>query len=365
MTAILFIPVFFFPISDAFGTAKLVYLTVFAVVAGYRLWRMDGVRIPYPIPLLAYLIGVAASSVNVVNWYQFILTTGTDLAGITIMVYMANADLDPKRLMRAIALVALIFSGFAAALALIPIPLYAGRPEWAWESTMGNTGFAGGMIAAMIPVVGWLAWKENRPWMWLTLALMVIHLDFTRSRTSYVSLALVGVIALVIGVARRRVRPIRVILAALGLLTLATIVISFLFATQAHRLGSSQVRLMYWQGTSAIIADNPVLGAGRGQFQVVALPYMSAAGDPGLYFVDHAHNDYLELLAETGPLGLLGMLGVMGMVMWRSLKDPPWRFALGCAYLTLIFNALTFFPLHTVAQAAYFWAYAGLIARDA
>ena len=280
----------------------------------------------------------------------------------SVFLSAANIRVTGRQVAQVISGVALTFSGFAFLLWMSEIPLYPGRPEWYWESTMGNTGFAAGMIAAMLPVVAWLTWTERRTWLWLTLALMVVHLDMTVSRTPYLSLIAVSGLALVWGLFRRRGRRLTIGLLIVGWLLLSSLIGFSLLSI--HRPDSLQTRVIYWQGIGAIIADHPVLGVGRGQFQVVALPYMSAAGDPGLFFVDHAHNDYLEILSETGPLGLLGLLGVMGMALWRSLTGPPWRLAVGWAYLTLAFNALTFFPLHTVAQAVYFWAYAGLAARE-
>ena len=361
---ILFIVVFFYPIHDAFGIAKLAYLAVLAAIAAFRLWRMEKVRVPYAVPLLLYLLAVLFSAKNVVYWYSYILAVGGDLAAITVMVYLANAKIIPKDLMRAIARIAFVFSGFAVFLYFGPT-LYSGKPDWAWESTMGNTGFAAGMLAALIPVVVWLAWTEKKTWwIWLTLALQVIHLDMTISRTPWVSLVGVSFIALVGGAIRYPANRLKIASAAIVLSLLVILLSAAFMDIHSQKPYSIGVRVTYWKGTWQMIKDHPVFGIGRGQTQVLALPYMAKAGDSGLFFVDHIHNDYLEILGELGPLGLAGLLGIIAMTLLKSIEAPEWRWAIGLAYMTLLINALTFFPLHTVAQATYFWGYAGLIARQ-
>ena len=361
---ILFIPVFFYPIHDAFGIAKLAYLAVLTAIAAYRLWRMKEVKIPYAVPLLLYLLAVALSAKNVIYWYQYILAVGMDLTGITVMIYMANAKIVPKHLMIAVARIALVFSAFAIFLYVGPT-IYPGKPDWAWESTMGNTGFAAGMLAALIPIVVWLAWTDGKVWLWLTLALQTVHLDMTIARTPWVSLVAVSFVALIAAAIKYPAKRWRLVSAGLGLGIVIILLSAAFMDIQSQKPQSIGVRLIYWAGTWEIIKEHPVFGAGRGQMQVVALPYMAKAGDSGLFFVDHIHNDYFEIWAETGPLGLAALLAMIGMALYKSLEPPKWRWVVGLAYLTLLINALTFFPLHTVAQATYFWAYAGLIARQA
>ena len=70
---ILLTPLFFFPIRDGFGTAKVAYMAILATAAAYRLWRMDGVRISHLWALAAFLGGVMLGMKNVINWYEYLL----------------------------------------------------------------------------------------------------------------------------------------------------------------------------------------------------------------------------------------------------------------------------------------------------
>lgn len=60
-----------------------------------------------------------------------------------------------------------------------------------------------------------------------------------------------------------------------------------------------------WQTTLQIIKDHPLLGTGFGAYQVVYPRYDQSSG---LLRVEQAHNDYLQLLTDTGLLGGLVML---------------------------------------------------------
>ena len=65
-------------------------------------------------------------------------------------------------------------------------------------------------------------------------------------------------------------------------------------------------------------------GSGLGTFEKV----YRMAEDPAKvdrYYVNHAHDDYLELAVETGLPGIILMLlflGWWGRSVWRMLKSP-------------------------------------------
>src|SRR5262249_17251877 len=70
-------------------------------------------------------------------------------------------------------------------------------------------------------------------------------------------------------------------------------------------------------GAWRIFLDHPVLGTGLGTLQQVYPPYETLYDGK---IVNHAHNDYLELLAETGILGGLACAWFLGAVFARALK---------------------------------------------
>lgn len=63
----------------------------------------------------------------------------------------------------------------------------------------------------------------------------------------------------------------------------------------------SNGRLHFWQIALRIFADHPILGAGFESFGVAFTKYDSW---PGVFRVEQAHNDYLQILADAGLVGL-------------------------------------------------------------
>jgi O-antigen ligase len=77
-------------------------------------------------------------------------------------------------------------------------------------------------------------------------------------------------------------------------------------------------RMAVWRRTLDIIRDFPLLGTGVGTFQFVFPRYREATTTA---FYDYAHNDYLQLISESGLLG--GALLAAGVfVLLRAWRRP-------------------------------------------
>lgn len=74
-------------------------------------------------------------------------------------------------------------------------------------------------------------------------------------------------------------------------------------------------RLDNWVTGLKVWLEFPVTGAGAGQHGLAALYHRSLAGNEA----KHAHNVLVEVLAETGPLGLAGILLILGAFLRRGL----------------------------------------------
>ncbi|MFZ5376236.1 MAG: O-antigen ligase family protein [Patescibacteria group bacterium] len=73
-------------------------------------------------------------------------------------------------------------------------------------------------------------------------------------------------------------------------------------------------RFTYWRQAVGIFGDYPLLGSGPGTYSKIRSFYASKPG-AGSGF---AHNYYLELLAETGLIGLSSFLFVLGYLTYQS-----------------------------------------------
>ena len=87
------------------------------------------------------------------------------------------------------------------------------------------------------------------------------------------------------------------------------------FEQLAHGGISREVRVSIYQDTWRIFLDHPWIGTGLGTLATVYPRYASFYN--GLT-VDHAHNDYLELLAETGMAGGVCGLFFIALLLWQG-----------------------------------------------
>jgi O-antigen ligase len=88
-------------------------------------------------------------------------------------------------------------------------------------------------------------------------------------------------------------------------------------------------RLAHWQSAIDMAEASPWLGVGFGNYEIV---YADFALINWPLALGHAHNYYLNLLAETGMIGLLAYLFMWAVIAgstWRLLRTPPiaddWR----------------------------------------
>ena len=110
----------------------------------------------------------------------------------------------------------------------------------------------------------------------------------------------------------------------------------------------------------AVARDYLPVGSGIGSFErVYRMKENPQAIDPTI-FVNHAHDDYLELLIETGIPGMLlvvaflGWFGMMCVRLWRGAGRDPFAVAGAIAAGMIMVHSLVDFPLRTSAIAASF-----------
>ena len=268
------------------------------------------------------------------------------------------------------------------------------------SSTIGNPVYLGGYVVLLIPpgAALFLAAKTRarRALAFAALCGLFFCLVATFTRSAWavciLSLSLFGVLAAMwTPPGKRRALALR----SLPLLLAAGVVIAvFSFknpvntsAFDAPRRAmkvpgaqdeSFKERSMLWATTWDMIRDRPVTGFGPGHF-FTAFPffhkeyYNNAQGKwlPQI-LPTHAHNDALEICAETGFIGLALFLWIMLAVLWpvgiahksREPDRPEPRILAaglfsGLAALLLYSNFQ--FPFHNPPSAVHFWIFAGLL----
>ncbi len=143
---------------------------------------------------------------------------------------------------------------------------------------------------------------------------------------------------------------------------------------------SSRQRVYLWEDTFRMIFDRPVVGVGVGNFEYNIPRYMSRralevkmrmekeVGSPLMPF--RAHNEYLEVWAETGILGL----GVFFLLLYQVAKTLYKQFkryvegdgdllsvGLAAAFSATLAHSFFSTNLQDPASALHFWIVVGMI----
>lgn len=107
-------------------------------------------------------------------------------------------------------------------------------------------------------------------------------------------------------------------------------------------------RMAHWQAAWAMALDHPLVGVGPGNYEEAYIRYFLPGWPLAL---GHAHNIYLNTLAELGVIGLLAFLGFLVMVFARlaqALRAKAGRHDYERAALLAALAALTAFCVHNL-----------------
>lgn len=124
-------------------------------------------------------------------------------------------------------------------------------------------------------------------------------------------------------------------------------------------------RAHFWSVTLQIIKAHPFLGTGLGAFGVV---YTRFDSRNGLFRLEQAHNDYLQVLSDGGIIGAALALAFVGLLFYRGFVRARSRddFRRGVALASLggcfavLVHSFFDFTLHTTSNALLFLVLAAL-----
>jgi len=89
---------------------------------------------------------------------------------------------------------------------------------------------------------------------------------------------------------------------------------------------SAKQRLDEWKFAWKLLKEKPLLGVGSGNFKVAVLKYENRV-KPDFTYMHKAHNDFIEMFAETGFIGGLLYLGIFLFIGWTFLRMLYTRFS--------------------------------------
>jgi O-antigen ligase len=250
---------------------------------------------------------------------------------------------------------------------------YGGIPFGPYVNRNHFAGFAELFIPmSLVPLMLGKVRRER----WLIVGLFAVvsigSLFLAASRGGVISLA-VEVVVVVLCMSLRRMAP-KQMLGGAAVLVAALVMVSWLglkevaqrFSTMKTMEVSSGKRASMRWGTWRIFVDHPWMGTGLGTLQIAYPPYET------LYdgrIVNHAHNDYLEALAETGIVGGLCCALYVGLLLFHSSQQlSAGKSSFGAvlnlsglvACTGLLVHSLVDFNLHMPANAQLFFLMATL-----
>ena len=385
---------------EVYGLIKVVVLEV-GVLALLALWLIQSgtgpsgkdVKIgPLGWAVLGFLGVAVLSLVKATNIHEGLKALYQLGAGVGLFFLVANKVKEKKEVNEII--LALILAGLVSCF----FSLYENRGirfgavRFAYTSTFGNPLFFAQYLSLAMPLgVAMCLQKKSRGpgtapfgrmspffriFFGLSALFMLVFLLLTRCRGAYlgVAVALLYCYIAILLYYSGRLRK-----ALIGLLIVFVVVLSLGFSLAQSKgwMGKdirwrNLMRVYLWSSTLEMVKDHPILGVGVGNFKVVYPLYRSGKDKevtPKGVKYSKAHNDFLQIWAEMGTLGLVCFLGILFSLVRairRTRGSPCGHISLGlqagiiALLVQAFFNPLLYVPVSGMG----FWVLLGLLALD-
>ncbi len=264
-------------------------------------------------------------------------------------------------------------------------------------STIGQKNWISNYLAMIFPVVFSYflleQTKKNKIKYFFLLSILYATLMICQSRGIWISISLTVILAIYIIFKFNLLKIFQENKKRLSLLLLIFLVITIIYSTD-NPLNKSAItvpqralstfdeqdpsintRLLIWKTTLEMIKDNPIFGSGIGTFKMNYLNYQAEFLKNNPYYIQYsgkageAHNEYLQMWAEIGIVGLGIFIGII--LIFYSLIIDYWKendsdkekiivFGLVSGITCFLIHCLFTFPFHVPALGVTFFALLGL-----
>jgi O-antigen ligase len=308
-----------------------------------------------------------------------------------VLCFLAGQTLLRSVQARKLALIFCIYGSVIAAFALVQGTSPNGKLYWVRQPRMGgwiygpyvNHNHYAGLMELLIPIplvlsLTHLAHSKERIAAAAAAAIMAGTIFLSGSRGGMVALfAELVVLTMVLVKQRRELRT------ALGLGVFLLLVVGLLTWLGGNELGqrlatmgsahsdlSGDMRVQINRDGLRMFLKKPVLGWGLGTFPVVYPQFRSFYTN---FFVNQAHDDYLQLLVEMGLLGFATMIWFVIVVYRRAFRkignwtsDVSGAVTLACVlgFTGILVHSAIDFNLQIPANAALFYVFCTVAAAD-
>ncbi len=354
-------------------TSALVLFAIWAV----RQYLQRAVELPQSrlfLPCIVFFAIVVLQFVTGITGYRYAtLEHGLDLLPLGVVVLVASETFTRRQRLHQAAITLSIF-GFAIALFAI-VQDFSGNGSIYWlvkvraisadvYGPYANHNHYAGLMEMLVPISVATAFLETggkRALLLFGSLVMALSIIFSRSRGGMLGLAVA--VVFVCAVMFRGHRQQRVALAMLAASVLVAAGTMFLANDKIlQRLTDTQdqYRFAIYSDSLRMWLQRPLLGFGWGTFPTVYPAFRSFYID---LRVNHAHNDYLELLVEMGVVGAAVaawfLWGVFRQGFHKILDKTDYEgsmLALGgmTAIVALLAHSFLDFNLHIPGNAAIF-----------
>lgn len=243
-------------------------------------------------------------------------------------------------------------------------------------STMGHANYLGEFLA-MVLLAGIGLWKEKESitkWVFgFLLIIIFICFVMTNARSAWLGF-IIGLGIWGIGWLKDRgglkikLRYIGII----GLILFVFLLITIQFKKEfiLARLNTESIiqRIYIWQDTLNIIKDYPLFGVGVSNFEIIYPKYRTLPENvmPSEMRVTYVHNDYLQVFAEQGVIGIIGFLWLIITTLVYIPKyariRPDMIKVIIPAIVAFYINSIFTFGFYNPVSSLIFWTFCGMMA---
>lgn len=344
---------------------------------------------PLFLPMAAFGVLIVVQIVFRITVYRHDSIAEAILYGAYGMLcFLATQTLLRSSQARTIAVILAIYGSALASFALLQGVAPNGKLYWVRQPLLGgsiygpyvNHNHYAGLMELLVPIplviaLSHLADEKARIAAGASAAIMVGTIFLSGSRGGMLAV-LVELIVLA-AVFSRQKKSMRI---ALGVAAFAVVLVSLLvwlggkelttrvgsISTEARGEISGGTRLSIDRDTIQMFLHRPVLGWGLGTFPVVYTQFRTFYTN---FFVNEAHNDYLQLLSEMGGLGFATMVWFL-VVLFRRVprkvakwpSDVSGAVTLACTLgvMGILVHSFVDFNLQIPANAALYYVFCAI-----
>jgi len=360
LTPFVFIP----GLQDPSGMPKAFFLSILAIGAVVLLRKKE--LIDFPLSLMVFIVAILLSVFWAINPHLYLSQLSLDLSGIALFLYTANC-LKSKDLLMATVILCLVGT-------VITLSVFTGAqidprvsgPGW----SVVNEKFFTLLLAGLVPLVIGLihrsmmkAWIIVTPSYILVFSLMVSYIVVYQSLATYFAFGIIAVSAC--GLLAWKLLQQYSLIFSITVFSMIFVAILFSWIFNKHKLELVDIheRINWWEESRAMLVESNFLGVGRGQWQTQPHKRSPVHGDARHgWRPEHTHSDVMEILAETGLLGLGAFLAFLYTTL--RLRTGRMGFWFKLSLLTFIFEGLFWSLLHYAIFVPFFWMIAGMVWVD-